>query len=89
MVRTTDGFRIAEEDLQIRGPGDFFGTRQSGVPEFRVANILTDGAILTDARSDAFAIVEADPHLSRPEHRLLADELRSRFLDELALLRAG
>ena len=76
MVRTTDGFAIAETDLQLRGPGDFFGTRQSGMPEFRAANLLTDTAILHEARADAFAIVEQDPLLRRPEHVPLADHLR-------------
>jgi ATP-dependent DNA helicase RecG len=57
MVRTNDGFAIAEADLALRGPGDFFGTRQSGMPEFRVANPVTDVALLTLARGDAFEIV--------------------------------
>jgi len=89
MIQTTDGFAIAEVDLQLRGPGDFFGTRQSGVPEFRVADILTDAAILHEAREDAFSIVDIDPHLARPEHRLLAEDLRTHFRDELALLQVG
>ena len=89
MVRTNDGFAIAEVDLELRGPGDFFGTRQSGIPEFKVANILTDGELLRDARGDAFALVEDDPRLVKPDHRTLADELRSRFHDELSLLQVG
>ena len=59
MRSTNDGFRIAEADLEIRGPGEFLGTRQSGLPDFRVANILRDGRILEDARQDAFAYVES------------------------------
>jgi ATP-dependent DNA helicase RecG len=89
MVATNDGFAIAEVDLSLRGPGDFFGTRQSGLPEFRVANILTDSSLLHDARTDALALVESDPHLTRDEHRRLADDLRSRFHDELAILQVG
>jgi ATP-dependent DNA helicase RecG len=89
MVRTTDGFVIAEVDLELRGPGDFFGTRQSGVPEFRVANIVTDGALLASARQDAFALVANDPQLRREEHRALADHLRSRFAEEMTLLHTG
>jgi ATP-dependent DNA helicase RecG len=89
MVRTTDGFAIAETDLQLRGPGDFFGTRQSGMPEFRAANLLTDTTILHEARADAFAIVEQDPLLRRPEHAPLADHLRSTLLDDLSLIQAG
>jgi ATP-dependent DNA helicase RecG len=89
MVATTDGFRIAEVDLELRGPGDFFGTRQSGMPEFRVANIVTDGALLTAARDDAFQIIAHDPHLRRDEHRVLARHLRSRFHSEIELLQVG
>jgi len=59
MCDTNDGFRIAEADLEIRGPGEFLGTRQSGLPDFRVANILRDGRILEDARQDAFAYAES------------------------------
>jgi ATP-dependent DNA helicase RecG len=89
MVRTNDGFAIAEADLALRGPGDFFGTRQSGMPEFRVANPVTDVALLTVARDDAFALVGEDPQLRRDAHRLLADHLRSRFQKELILMQTG
>lgn len=61
--RTTDGFKIAEADLQIRGPGEFIGTRQSGIPEFRFANLLRDYRILPQARNEAFRLVEEDPKL--------------------------
>lgn len=64
MVETTDGFRIAEEDLNIRGPGEFFGTRQSGMPDLRVANLLRDVKILEIACKEAFAIIERDAALS-------------------------
>ncbi len=89
MVATTDGFRIAETDLQIRGPGDFFGTRQSGLPEFRIADIVADAALLDAARDDAFAIVESDPRLARTEHRPLLAYLRSRYHDEMKLIDVG
>jgi ATP-dependent DNA helicase RecG len=89
MVQTHDGFRIAEVDLEIRGPGDFFGTRQSGMPEFKIANIVTDAAALVEARDDAFALVNSDPHLRRDDHRALADHLRSRFVEEMTLLQVG
>jgi ATP-dependent DNA helicase RecG len=65
MEETVDGFRIAEADLDIRGPGDFLGTRQSGIPDFRVANILRDGRVLEEARSDAFAVLADDPRLEK------------------------
>ena len=89
MVRTTDGFEIAEVDLQLRGPGDFFGTRQSGIPEFKVANILTDTSLLDLARADAFALVDHDPQLKLPEHHDIIDHLRGHFRDALALVRVG
>jgi ATP-dependent DNA helicase RecG len=59
MRSTNDGFKIAEADLEIRGPGEFLGTRQSGLPDFRVANILRDGRILEEARQEAFAFAES------------------------------
>ena len=64
LVRSTDGFVIAEEDLRIRGPGEFFGFRQWGMPEFRVANIVRDADLLQQARSEAFALLKQDPQLS-------------------------
>jgi ATP-dependent DNA helicase RecG len=89
MVGTTDGFAIAEVDLELRGPGDFFGTRQSGMPEFKVANIVTDAHLLMQARQDAFQLVQADPRLADPRHRVLAEQLRLRFHEDIALLRVG
>ena len=89
MEETTDGFRIAEEDLIIRGPGDFLGTRQSGLPDFRVANILRDGKVLNEARQEAFSLVEGDPVLSQPGHRPLVQTLRERWRGRLELARVG
>ena len=71
MTQTADGFKIAEIDLQLRGPGDFLGTRQSGLPEFKLANLATDGGLVALARDAAFALAAADPELSRPEHQAL------------------
>ncbi len=68
MEQTTDGFRIAEEDLHIRGPGDFLGTRQSGLPLLQVANLLRDQHIMLLARADAEEILAQDPELSAPEN---------------------
>ena len=68
MTETRDGFRIAEEDLRLRGPGEFFGTRQSGLPEFMIADISNDMEILIETRDAAFALIEKDPELARPEH---------------------
>jgi ATP-dependent DNA helicase RecG len=89
MVETNDGFRVAEVDLQLRGPGEFFGTRQSGLPEFRVADLLRDAALLEDARRDAQAIIAADPELRATEHRGLRDALLARWRGKLALASVG
>ena len=89
MTSTNDGFRIAEVDLELRGPGDFFGTRQSGLPEFRVADLLRDGAMLEEARREAFALVQADPKLVAPEHRALRAGLLTRWRGKLDLAGIG
>lgn len=68
MMRTRDGFVIAEEDLRLRGPGEFYGTRQSGMPEFYFADILRDAEILAESRAAAFDLIESDPMLALPEH---------------------
>lgn len=85
LEETTDGFRIAEADLELRGPGDFLGTRQAGLPDFRVASILRDGRILEEARSEAFAVVERDPCLSSGDNVLLREELLRRWGGRLEL----
>ncbi len=63
MVKSNDGFRIAEEDLAIRGPGEFFGTRQAGMPDLRIANIIRDARLLDTARKEAFALINKDAEL--------------------------
>jgi ATP-dependent DNA helicase RecG len=68
MVRTNDGFEIAEVDLRLRGPGDLMGTQQSGVLQLKIANIVKDRAILESARHTAHRILNADPNLSQSEH---------------------
>ncbi|MBI2543818.1 MAG: ATP-dependent DNA helicase RecG [Candidatus Rokubacteria bacterium] len=89
MTETQDGFRIAEVDLELRGPGDFFGTRQSGLPEFRVADLLRDGRVLEEARQEAFALVASDPDLRHPEHRALRGALLARWRGKLDLASVG
>jgi ATP-dependent DNA helicase RecG len=89
MVEATDGFRIAEADLEIRGPGDFLGTRQAGLPELKVADILRDGGVLEQARKEAFALVESDPDLKAPGHQRLKDELMLRWGGRLELASIG
>ena len=85
LVRSTDGFVIAEEDLRIRGPGEFFGFRQWGVPEFRVANLVRDAEMLQQARQEAFALVKQDPQLRLPVHRALRDTMLRRWETKLDL----
>lgn len=75
MEETTDGFVISERDLEIRGPGEFLGTRQSGLPGFKLANIVRDARILQDARDSAFEIFRRDSSLKNIEHRPLREEL--------------
>lgn len=89
MEKTTDGFAIAEEDLAIRGPGDFLGTRQSGLPDFRIASIIRDARILNDAKEDAFALAERDPFLEKPEHVILKETLLWKWQGRLDLARTG
>ena len=89
MESTGDGFRIAEADLEIRGPGDFLGTRQAGMPDFRVANILRDGSLLEKARQAAFGLLERDPELTHPADALLHDELLRRWGTRLELATIG
>lgn len=71
MVETTDGFEIAEADLKLRGPGDFLGTKQSGLPEFRYADIVEDRLLLEQAKSGAWKIISRDPQLKLSEHKSL------------------
>jgi ATP-dependent DNA helicase RecG len=73
LVETNDGFRIAERDLEIRGPGELFGERQSGLPALRVADLIRDGRLLGVARQAARELLAADPDLSRPVHRPLRE----------------
>jgi ATP-dependent DNA helicase RecG len=79
MCSTTDGFKIAEEDLQMRGPGDFFGNRQHGLPQMRIADLASDMTVLREARAAVDMIVEQDPTLSLPQHRVLAQAVEKLF----------
>ena len=78
MRRTSDGFRIADEDLRLRGPGDFFGSRQHGLPPLKIAD-MTDMSLLNRAREAAAEILKGDPDLSQPGHRGLRAEVRQLF----------
>ncbi|MBI5560252.1 MAG: ATP-dependent DNA helicase RecG [Deltaproteobacteria bacterium] len=86
---TTDGFKIAEEDLKIRGPGDFIGTRQSGLPEFRSAEALGDLNLLKEARAAALEFLTNDPLLSSPQAAVIKAVLRERWAGRLELAEIG
>jgi len=85
--RTNDGFRIAEEDLRLRGPGEFFGTRQSGLPDLRAANIIRDADLLEKARTEAFALIQQDADLAG--HPRLRELLKRRWQGKLRLISVG
>lgn len=79
MCETTDGFKIAEEDLKMRGPGDFFGSKQHGLPKMRIASLLTDMAVLRQAGDAVKAITAKDPTLSFPENKALKQAVSDLF----------
>ena len=79
MEQTNDGFAIAEKDLELRGPGEFFGVRQHGVPELRIADLSKHLRILHTVRKEADSLLEKDPFLSLPEHRPLKEKLGKLF----------
>ena len=81
MTKTADGFRIAEEDLRLRGPGDFFGQRQHGLPQLKVADFASDVELLREAQQAARELVDADPDLTAPEHRLLRARVKRLFAE--------
>jgi len=89
MEETTDGFRIAEADLEVRGPGEFLGTKQSGLPDFAVAELARDQTILKEAREEAFALVEEDPEMRSPENAAVREQLLHRWRGRLSLARVG
>jgi ATP-dependent DNA helicase RecG len=77
MVRTTDGFELADEDLRLRGEGTLFDVRQSGLPDLKLVRLAEDLDLVRRARARAFAVIDADPELA--EHPELMRELRTRF----------
>jgi ATP-dependent DNA helicase RecG len=87
MTQTQDGFRLAEEDLKIRGPGELLGTRQSGLPDLKIARLIEDAAIIAEARTAAFALVDHDPRLAAHPH--LRQSLLDQWGDRLQLSLVG
>jgi ATP-dependent DNA helicase RecG len=85
MTRSSDGFEIAEHDLKIRGPGELFSTRQHGLPDLKIANIIDDYELLVMARRYAFEMVKKDPMLTEPDHKNIRKSLIDKFGDSLGL----
>jgi ATP-dependent DNA helicase RecG len=86
MTRTNDGFKIAEMDFRLRGPGEFFGTRQHGLPELKISDLVKDFPILKRARDDAFELVSQDPQLTMVTHLKIRQKVMETFKDRLELI---
>ena len=90
MVRTTDGFEIAEKDLELRGPGEFFGTKQAGMPSLRVANLIRDRKLLEMAKQEAAALVGGSAQgVSKDEAAQAIRYLRAHWNRRYGLVEAG
>ncbi len=85
MCETNDGFIISEKDLELRGSGDFFGTMQHGLPEFKIANLFEDMPILKSVQSLAMKIINEDPKLEKQENRLLRDLIKDKFMKRIEI----
>ncbi len=83
MVKYTDGFKLSEIDLKLRGPGDIFGTKQSGLPELKYADLVNDFEIIVKAKEEAFKIIEEDQKLKKPEHQKLKKILIELYSENL------
>ena len=81
MTKTNDGFQISEEDLKARGPGDFFGKRQHGLPQLRVADLAGDMRVLKEAQQAAQELLAADPALKKTENRRVLEQVRRLFAE--------
>lgn len=89
MAETSDGFKIAEKDLEIRGPGDFFGTRQSGLPTIRVGNIIRDISILQKAREEAFSYISSDEPEVQEEKNKMIKTIKGQWQKRYGLVLVG
>lgn len=89
MEKNSDGFKLSEIDLELRGPGDFFGTRQSGLPQFRFSNIVKDVKILHRARGEAEALLADDPQLAKPVNKTVLEALKTRWKEGIDFLNIG
>jgi ATP-dependent DNA helicase RecG len=89
MTSTSDGFKISEIDLKLRGPGEFFGTRQHGLPELKIADIITDAKLLYQARNWAFEIIEEDPNLTQKENLCIRSNFMRKYKRRFSLVDIG
>lgn len=89
MLSTNDGFKIADEDLALRGPGELFGTAQHGIPQLRAGNLSSDVRIIESSRAAAHEIIALDPRLSLPGHQMLRERLRIAYKGRLGLISIG
>ena len=85
MQETNDGFVISEKDLELRGSGEFFGTKQHGLPEFKVANLFEDMNILKVAQNLAMKILQKDPNLENQENLLLKKTIYKKYSDKIQI----
>ena len=79
MCRTTNGFEIADEDLKMRGPGDFFGSKQHGLPPLKIASLLSDNELLIKSREAASVLLKDDPEMEKPQHKLIRKQVNKMF----------
>ena len=85
MVNSNDGFTIAEEDLKLRGPGEIFGTRQHGLPELNIADLVKHVDVLEEVKEVALDILEEDPYLRDDENQVLRDRVQKMFGENIQL----
>ena len=85
MTETNNGFVISEKDLELRGSGEFFGTKQHGLPEFKIANLFEDIEMLKSVQSVAIKIMEDDPNLEKEKNRELKKQIENKFKDRIEI----
>ena len=85
MVETNDGFKISEKDLELRGSGEFFGTKQHGIPEFKIANLFQDIEMLKSIQSLAIKIINEDANLEKEKNSKLKQQIQNKFKEKIEI----